>query len=81
MASFGERNLGNNRTDTGYSSGIYGYDDNQDNKPTKAIIGVAILVVLSLVLYELNPKAANPDLAATPATQNIAAAPARTPGQ
>lgn len=68
------------RADTGHLA-RYGYEDNQDNKPTKAVIGVAILIALSLVLYQLSPTSGTSNSAATTMTRDVASAPARAPAQ
>lgn len=41
-----------------------------DHKPTKAIIGVGLLVILSFLLYELNGKASRTHTSATPTAQH-----------
>lgn len=44
--------------------------EEHDHKPTKAIIGVGLLVVLSFLLYELNGKAPGRHMSATPPAQH-----------
>lgn len=44
--------------------------EEHDHKPTKAIIGVGLLVVLSFLLYEFNGKASRTHTSATPPAQH-----------
>ncbi|MBS0530909.1 MAG: hypothetical protein JSS22_16180 [Proteobacteria bacterium] len=48
-----------------------GFGEQQEHKSTKAIIGVAILIVLSILLYELRPSRATDVSAASPAITQI----------
>ena len=50
------RTEGGNSLSPGFRSPDFGADHH--HKPTKAVVGVAILVVLSFVLYEFGGKAA-----------------------
>lgn len=49
------------------------YGEHHNHKPTKAVIGVGILIALSFVLYELNGKTTDVQSSNTPAiSRNIA---------
>jgi hypothetical protein len=48
-----------------------GYGEHHEHKSTKAIIGVAILIVLSLVLYEIQPSRAAQVSSASPAITHV----------
>jgi hypothetical protein len=47
------------------------FGERHDHKSNKAVIGVAILIVLSLVLYELRPSRAAPMPPAPPAITHL----------
>lgn len=44
--------------------------DEHDHKPTKAIIGVVLLMILSFLLYEFNGRAPNTHISTVPVAQH-----------
>ena len=59
------------RADVNYAGAHHrNFGEEHHHKPTKAIIGVSILIVLSILLYEINSH--NADHSSAPANQTVA---------